>query len=63
MIETNQEKQNKKPDDIDPKTKKKLKPDEVLEDGKVRKATPDEIKMKKKGLNSDQIADYKKRSC
>ena len=26
---------NKKPDDIDPKTKKKLNPDEVLEDGKV----------------------------
>ena len=52
---------NKKPkDDIDPKTKKKLNPDEVLEDGKVRKATPDEIELKKKGLNSDQIADYKK---
>ncbi len=51
----------KAPDEIDPKTKKKLKPDEVLENGKVRKATPDEIKMKKKGMTSDQIADARKR--
>lgn len=51
----------KTPDEIDPKTKKKLKPDEVLENGKVRKATPDEIKMKKKGMTSDQIADARKR--
>ncbi len=50
----------KAPDEIDPKTKKKLKPDEIVENGKVRKATPDEIKLKKKGLTSDQIADYKK---
>ena len=51
----------KAPDEFDPKTKKKLKPDEVLENGKVRKATPDEIKMKKKGMTSDQIADARKR--
>tara|TARA_R100001510_G_C7656168_1_gene215899 strand:- start:3752 stop:5956 length:2205 start_codon:yes stop_codon:yes gene_type:complete len=50
----------KKPDDVDPKTKKKIKPDEVVDNGKVRKATPEEIDLKKKGLNSDQIADYKK---
>ena len=51
----------KAPDEFDPKTKKKLKPDEILENGKVRKATPDEIKMKKKGMTSDQIADARKR--
>tara|TARA_B100000886_G_scaffold338721_1_gene302239 strand:+ start:819 stop:3029 length:2211 start_codon:yes stop_codon:yes gene_type:complete len=57
----NKRQPRKAPDEIDPKTKKKLKPDEVLENGKVRKATPDEIKMKKKGMTSDQIADARKR--
>ena len=53
---------NKKPQDVDPDTGRKLDADEVIdpETGKTRKADLDEIELKKKGLNSDQIADYKK---
>ena len=52
---------NKKPD-VDPDTVRKLDADEIIdpETGKTRKADLDEIELKKKGLNSDQIADYKK---
>ena len=52
---------NKKPE-VDPDTGRKLDADEIIdpETGKTRKADLDEIELKKKGLNSDQIADYKK---
>ena len=53
---------NRTPDDVDPDTGRKLDADEVVdpETGKTRKADLEEIELKKKGLNSDQIADYKK---
>ena len=52
---------NKKPE-VDPDTGRKLDADEIVdpETGKTRKADLEEIELKKKGLNSDQIADYKK---
>ena len=54
-------KKKKKKTEFDPENpKKKVKADEIVENGKVRKASPDEIKLKKKGLDSDAIADYKK---
>jgi len=56
------DKKKKKKPEVDPENpKKKLKADEVVDNGKVRKATPDEIKMKKAGLDSDAIADARKR--
>ena len=53
---------NRTPDDVDPDTGRKLDADEIVdpETGKTRKADLEEIELKKKGLNSDQIADYKK---
>ena len=53
---------NRTPDDVAPDTGRKLDADEVVdpETGKTRKADLEEIELKKKGLNSDQIADYKK---
>ncbi len=53
---------NRRPDDVDPDTGRRLDADEVIdpETGKTRKADLEEIELKKKGLNSDQIADYKK---